>query len=68
MAKFCLNNTAAIIEHNGKLYDIEKPSIKKDFCFGFGMYGISTDDEQTTADNMAEVARTQADYFISGIS
>lgn len=49
---------------NGDIYVIDKPSIKKDFCFGFGMYGGDPTNDQERAEGVAQVARTSEDYFI----
>lgn len=66
MKNYCLKETAYIIElSDGSILTIEKPRIKKDFCFGYGMYLRSDDEEEAAADRMAEVARTNEDYFIN---
>ena len=65
MIKFCSNDTAYIIEHNGKLYGIEKPRIDKDFCYGYGFNGISDKEDETEADRMSRKAQTDKDYFIN---
>lgn len=49
---------------NGNIIDIDKPSIKKDFCFGYGMYARSTAKEEARADALAENAETNTEYFI----
>lgn len=49
---------------NGTIIDIDKPSIETNFCFGYGMYARSTDEEIASADACAENAKTNADYFI----
>ena len=50
---------------NGKIIDIEKPRIKKDFCFGMGMYATYTQEEFEAAEDLAENARTNVEYFIN---
>lgn len=50
---------------NGDIYVIEKPRIKKDFCFGYGMYGISTKEDMDGASSMVHHASTSEGYFIS---
>ena len=40
MVNYCMKETAFIIEHNGKIYDIEKPSIEK--CFSIAVCIISS--------------------------
>lgn len=49
---------------NGTIIDIDKPSIEKNFCFGYGMYARSTDEEVASADVLAEHAKTNTEYFI----
>lgn len=49
---------------NGTIYAIEKPRIETRFCFGYGFCGISTDEEEERADNMANHARKNGDYFL----
>lgn len=63
MVKFCTNSTAYIVENDGYYYGIEKPKIKKDFCFGYGMYGVTNDEEEEYAENMRETAKTSEKYF-----
>ena len=37
MRKWCIKNASVIVElENGDITDIDKPSIQKDFCFGYG--------------------------------
>lgn len=63
MVRWCANNTAYIVEHDGHYYGIEKPRIEKGFCFGYGMYGITNDEEEENAENMRETAKTSEEYF-----
>lgn len=65
MVEHCIKSTAFVIEYNGALFGIEKPKIKTSFCFGYGDYGSSSVDEETEAENLAEVARKSNEYFIS---
>lgn len=48
----------------GYLILFEKPRIKKDFCFGHGQNGISTQEEVEIACDNAEYARTNDNYFL----
>ena len=41
---------------------VEKSSIKKDFCFGAGLNGVTTCEENAEADNMARAAKSW-EYF-----
>lgn len=49
---------------NGDLYVIDKPNIKKDFCFGYGMYGSDMNNDYERAAKMMNHAQTSEDYFI----
>lgn len=49
---------------NGTIYAIEKPRIETRFCFGYGFCGISTEEEEEHADNMAAYAKRKPDYFL----
>ena len=49
---------------NGDIYAYDRPSIETNFCYGYGMYGITTDEEMDGASRMAEHARTHEDYFM----
>ena len=50
---------------NGNIIDIEKPRIEKNFCFGMGMYATYTQEEFEAAEELADNARKNVDYFIS---
>ncbi len=65
MQEFCKKKCEYVIElSNGTIIDIDKPSIEKNFCFGYGMYARSTDEEVASAEACAEHAKTNAEYFI----
>lgn len=49
---------------NDDLYVIEKPRIETSFCFGYGMYLRSDEDEERAAFSMEKKARTDSSYFI----
>lgn len=49
---------------NDDICVLDKPRIHKDFCFGYGMYGITTEEEMDGASAMARHAETNADYFM----
>lgn len=62
--RYMLNDNAAVIRLNdGLLFAIEKPRIQKDFCFARDCNGISTEETEQAANDMAKYARTQASYF-----
>jgi len=54
----------AVQFEGGLIYEFEKPGIKKDFCFGAGMYACCTVKEQEQASDMVQKSRTDAEYFI----
>ena len=65
MIDYCIKKAAYIVELNaGELYEIEKPSIEKDFCFGYGYCGVSTEDDYRGAERARQNAATNQDYFI----
>lgn len=65
MQEFARKQVGYIIElSNGKIICVDKPSIKKDFCFGYGMYLRSTDEEEDIAFSMAQKAETDPSYFL----
>lgn len=64
MIDYCAKDAAFIIEHDGKLYEIDRPSIKKDFYFGYGYNGISTQEEIRDAYDAADYAMDNERYFV----
>ena len=46
------------------IYVIEKPRIETSFCFGYGMYLRSDEDEEDAAFAMEHKARTDSSYFM----
>lgn len=65
MIDYCTKKAAYIVElNNDSYYVIDKPSIEKDFCFGYGYCGMSTEEDYQGAAGMAAHARTSTDYFI----
>lgn len=66
MQEFARKKCEYVVElSNGTIIDIDKPSIEKNFCFGYGMYARSTDEEVARADALAERAKTNTEYFIA---
>lgn len=62
--KYEIAHTADVVELNdGLLIAIEKPRIQKNFCFARDCNGISTEESEQNADDMAEYASTEASYF-----
>jgi len=65
MQKYCIGELSNGYElQNGFLVEFTKPRIKKDFCFGAGYCGLTTNEEWERANKMAEHARSSEDYFI----
>ena len=65
MVDFCLKKVAHIVElTDGSIVVIEKPSIKKDFCFGYSDSRYDTEDFDR-ANAMAAHARSSTDYFLT---
>ena len=65
MLDYCMKESDYIVElENGEIISIDKPRIKKDFCFGHGYCGITTQEDEDRADNMVAHARTSTDYFL----
>lgn len=63
--KWLRGQIARIVElENGELLEIEKPSIKTDFCFGYGYNGISTQQEIDDAYDAMHYADTNESYFL----
>ena len=66
MQKYAMKECAYVVElSNGNIISLDKPRIEKNFCFGMGMYATYTDEEFKAAEEMAEKARTDVNYFIS---
>ena len=63
---YYLKNLDSVIDIDGKYYwGIDKPSIETSFCFGYGYCGISTEEEDKRASDMAMMARTDEQYFLN---
>lgn len=66
MSDYCIKKAAYIVElDGGELFEIDKPDIKKDFCFGYGYCGVSTEDDYRNAEQARSNAATNQDYFIA---
>ena len=66
MQEFARKQCAYIVElSNGNIIDIDKPRIETNFCFGMGMYATYTQEEFEAAEELAENARKNVNYFIS---
>lgn len=65
MQDYARKTVAYIVElENGEIADIDKPRIEKDFCFGHGYCGVSTEEEYKEAAAMRDKAATSTAYFL----
>lgn len=65
MQEFARKECAYVVElSNGNIISIDKPTIQKDFCFGYGEYGRCTQEEFEEAQDLAKKANEDVDYFI----
>lgn len=65
MVEWCMQKADNLIElSNGCIIEIEKPTIKKDFCFSHGFCGVSTEEETKNANDMAKYAKENTEYFM----
>ena len=63
MVEYCSKQADVVIKfENGFYAEIEKPSIKNNFCFGYSLSSYDTESFDN-ASRMAEHARNSADYF-----
>lgn len=64
MVDYCVKKAAYIVELvNGDIVALEKPSIQKNFCFGYSDSRYDTEDYDR-ANAMADHARKSVDYFL----
>ena len=65
--KYYTNSIEDVCRINDKdeYFFIDKPYIKKSFCFGYGMYLQSTPEEEDIARDNAHRASTDVTYFIN---
>lgn len=65
MQDYIKKECSDVYKTSGGYYIVfEKPRIKKDFCFGHGQNGISTQEEVEIACDNAQYARTNDSYFM----
>lgn len=65
MQEYARKSTQYIVElKNGNIIALDKPRIETSFCFGYGMYLQSTQEDEERASNMEHYARTNEQYFI----
>ena len=64
MIDYSIKNADYIVEFsNGNIAEIDKPTIKKDFCFSHGYCGVTTDEEEDRANRCVEIASSDEKYF-----
>lgn len=64
MTNYCVKTTAHIIEYKNQIYTIDKPRIKTDLCYGYGLNGITNEEEMQAAFRQADKAREDETIFI----
>ena len=65
MIDFCAKKTGWIVElTNGDIIALEKPTMKKDFCFGYSLSRYDTEDYDA-ANEAARHAASSEEYFLS---
>lgn len=65
MRDYCCKKADIVYPVRDHIAEVDKPSIKTDFCFGYGYCGVSTAEDMKDADNMVRHAQTREDYFLS---
>lgn len=65
MQEFYKKDLEFVVKLGGSYLTIDKPRIKKDFCFGHGQNGITTQEDTSRATDMAKHARESKDFFIN---
>jgi 23S rRNA A2030 N6-methylase RlmJ len=64
MIDFCLKKITGIVRlADGGLFTFEKPTIETKFCFGYGLYGISTEEEDQGARHSCELAKKKKNFI-----
>lgn len=64
MVDYCVKESAVLVElEDGNIYSIEKPRIETHFCFGYGLNGVTTQEDMERAYNCESHARNDGDYF-----
>lgn len=65
MIDYCQKTASAIIDlADNDFYVIDKPTIETHFCFGYGLNGVSTQEDYERAADCEQAARTNEQYFI----
>lgn len=48
---------------NGSIFRFDKPSIKTEFCYGYGFCGVSTEEEENNAEARSESIKKKENFF-----
>lgn len=68
LKEFCkkeyIKDISNVFKYKNDYYIFNKPKIETSFCFGYGYNGISTDEQEVTARNNRNIARTDTLYFL----
>lgn len=62
--QYCKKNFGGGVKHNGFLYVIDKPRIKKRFCYGYGYNGVSSPQEEEVANGLVDKAESDHQFFM----
>lgn len=62
--KYLHKSIGYIFMHDDKYVIINKPKLQTDFCFGYGLNGVSTIKENDDANRMVNHANNDQNYFI----
>lgn len=65
MVDYCTKHADMVVKTSDGYYlEIDRQSIKKHFCFGYGYCGVSTEKDRDLANESAKYARTSVKNFI----
>lgn len=69
MVNYCMKKAAYVVEIKTEketyYLEFEKPEIQKEFCFGYGLNGITNAEEMKEALENADTARNSYEWFIN---
>lgn len=64
MVDYCLKQADEVIEFYDAIVTLDKPSIQKNFCFGYGQYLRTDEEEENIANANVKTAMTDKQWFI----
>lgn len=64
MIDYCLKQADEVIEFHDAIVTLDKPSIQKDYCFGYGQYLRTDEEEENIANANVKTATTDKQWFI----